>query len=44
MSGGRMPVEAAQLTEGSVNLLTERVIRQIDRRIVAYRERLGRPA
>jgi hypothetical protein len=44
MPGGRIPLEAAQLTEGSVNLLTERVIRQIDRRIVAYRERLGRPA
>jgi hypothetical protein len=32
------------ISESSLNSLTERVIRQLDRRIVAYRERLGRPA
>ena len=40
----RGSIEAALIDETSVNVLTERVIRQIDRRIVAYRERLGRPA
>jgi hypothetical protein len=38
----RLQLEAAAMTESGVNLLTERVIRQIDRRLVAYRERLGR--
>jgi hypothetical protein len=32
------------MSESSLNSLTDRVIRQLDRRIVAYRERLGRPA
>lgn len=38
------PLAAAAATEAGVNALTERVIRQIDRRLLAYRERLGRPS
>jgi hypothetical protein len=36
--------DAGLMSESSLNSLTDRVIRQLDRRIVAYRERLGRPA